>query len=134
MALLAPFTGGVADHGTSMVMGNDYTAWVAHPADHMVVQYDLRGRVVRRFISESDAPRPVAVAVPENRGEVLVGDAATARVLVFDPVGTLRGRLGGRSPGAAASRRWRSVRRACTSWTAARSRWWSWTATAGRWT
>ena len=99
MAPLAPFTGGVADHGTSMVMGNDYTAWVAHPADHMVVQYDLRGRVVRRFISESDAPRPVAVAVPENRGEVLVGDAATARILVFDPVGTLRGRLGGRSTG-----------------------------------
>jgi DNA-binding beta-propeller fold protein YncE len=100
VAALAPFTGGVADHGTSIVLGSDYTAWVALPAEHMVVQYDLRGRAVRRFVSESDAPRPVAVAVPEHRGEVLVGDAATARVLVFDPLGTLRARLGGRNAGA----------------------------------
>ena len=83
-----------------MVMGNDYSAWVAHPADHMVVQYDPRGRVVRRFIDETDAPRPVAVAVPENRSEVLVGDAATARVLVFDPLGTAA-----RRPGRPPSRR-----------------------------
>jgi hypothetical protein len=100
MAAFATFSGGVADHGTSIVLGNDYTAWVALPAEHMVVQYDPRGRIVRRFLSESDAPRPVAVVVPENRVEVLVGDSATGRVLVFDPLGTLRARLGGRREGA----------------------------------
>ena len=99
ISVLAPFSGGVADHGTAIAVGNDYTTWVAHPGDHVVVQYDLRGRVVRRFTSESDAPRPVAVVVPDSRGEVLVGDAATGRVLVFDPLGNLRERLGRREPG-----------------------------------
>jgi DNA-binding beta-propeller fold protein YncE len=99
ISVLAPFSGGVGEHGTSIAVGNDYTAWVAHPGEHMVVQYDLRGRVVRRFINEADAPRPVAVVVPESRVEVLVGDAATARVLAFDPLGTLRERLGRRDPG-----------------------------------
>jgi DNA-binding beta-propeller fold protein YncE len=96
MAPFASFSGSVPDVGTSLVLGNDYSAWVALPAEHVVLQYDPRGRVVRRFGSESDAPRPVAVVVPENRGEILVGDSATSRVLVFDPLGTLRARLGGR--------------------------------------
>ena len=99
ISVFAPFSGSVADHGISIAIGNDYTTWVAHPADHMVVQYDLRGRVVRRYISQTDAQRPVAVVVPENRGEVLIGDAASGRVLAFDPLGTLRERLGRREPG-----------------------------------
>lgn len=95
---LAPFTGGVADHGTSMQLGNDFAVWVALPAEHVVAQYDLRGRLVRRWRDEADVLRPVAVVVPEDRSEVLVGDAATATVVVFDPLGNARGVLGGRKP------------------------------------
>ena len=97
---LAPFTGGVPDHGTAMQLGADFSAWVALPAEHMVVQYDLRGRIVRRWRDDADVPRPVAVVVSEDRGEVLVGDAATATIVVFDPLGNPRGVLGGRRPAA----------------------------------
>ena len=98
---MAPFTtfrGGVADAGASMQLGSDFSAWVALPAERVVVQYDARGRIVRRWANEVDAPRPVAVAVPEDRSRVLVGDSATAQVLVFDPLGQIQGRLGGRQP------------------------------------
>jgi hypothetical protein len=98
VAPFATFTGGGADTGTSLQLGADFSAWVALPAEHMVVQYDPRGRIVRRWIDESDAPRPVAVAVPEDRSEILVGDGATARVIVFDPLGRPLGVLGGRRP------------------------------------
>jgi DNA-binding beta-propeller fold protein YncE len=98
VAPLAPFTGGVPDHGASLQLGEDFSAWVALPAEHMVVQYDLRGRLVRRWRADVDAPRPVAVVVPADRSEVLVGDAATATILVFDPLGHPRGVLGGRRP------------------------------------
>jgi hypothetical protein len=94
----AAFTGSVADHGTSMQIGSDLSTWVALPAEHMVVQYDASGRLVRRWSEQVDAPQPVAVVVPEDRSRVLVGDAATARVLVFDPLGRIQGVLGGRRP------------------------------------
>lgn len=93
---LAPFTGAVAEQGASLQMGNDFSTWVALPAEHMVVQYDLRGRVVRQWRDEAEAARPVAVAVPEGRTEVLVGDGATAQVVVFNPLGRVLRVLGGR--------------------------------------
>jgi hypothetical protein len=97
MAAFAPFTGGSLEQGASLQLGNDLSAWVALPAEHMVVQYDARGREVRRWRDEANAPRPVAVAVPESRSEVLVGDGAGAQVLVFDPLGrTVRQLAGGR--------------------------------------
>lgn len=95
IAPLAPFTGGVADHGASLQLGNDLSAWVALPAERVVVQYDARGRSVRSWRDESNAGRPVAVAVPDDRSEVLVGDAAAARIVVFDPLGRMRRLLGG---------------------------------------
>ncbi|GAB3651629.1 NHL repeat-containing protein [Ramlibacter alkalitolerans] len=100
VAPLTAFTGGVADHGTSMQLGADFMAWVALPAQHAVVQYDLRGRQVRRWSDEFEAPRPVAVAVPEDRSEILVGDSATSRIVVFDPLGRVQRILGGRRPAA----------------------------------
>jgi DNA-binding beta-propeller fold protein YncE len=98
LAPIATLTGSVPDHGVSMQMGNDFTFWVALPADHMVVQYDPRGQVARRWRDDFDAPRPVAVAVPEDRTSVLVADAATARIVVFDPLGRARHVLGGNRP------------------------------------
>ena len=98
MAAFAPFTGSVAEQGASIQLGNDLSAWVALPAEHRVVQYDARGRVVRQWRDEANAARPVAVAVPEHRGDVLIGDAATAQVMVSDPMGRTRDLLGrGRS-------------------------------------
>ena len=94
----APYTGGVPDHGGSLQLGNDFNAWVALPAEHAVVQYDARGRLVRRWMDPTEAPRPVAVAVPEDRSEILVGDGASARVVVFDPLGRALRVLGGRNP------------------------------------
>ena len=96
LGAFAAFGGNVPDHGTSMQLGNDLMLWVALPAEHRVAQYDFRGRLVRRWGDDMDAPRPVAVVVAENRSEVLVGDAATARVVVFDLLGRPLGVLGGR--------------------------------------
>jgi hypothetical protein len=95
MTALAPFTGASAEQGTSLLLGNDLSVWVALPAEHMVVQYDARGRVVRRWRDEANAPRPVALAVPQDRGELLVGDGASAEVIVFDPLGRARRLLAG---------------------------------------
>lgn len=98
MAAFAPFTGSGTEQGASIQLGNDLGAWVALPGEHMVLQFDARGRVVRQWRDEANAARPVAVAVPEHRGEVLIGDGATARVVVFDPMGRTRDLLGrGRS-------------------------------------
>jgi DNA-binding beta-propeller fold protein YncE len=94
MAVFAPFTGAAAEQGASLQLGNDFSAWVALPAEHEVVQYDLRGRLVRRWRDEANATRPVTVAVPDDRSEVLVGDAATARVVIFNPLGRIRELLG----------------------------------------
>ena len=98
LAPFTSFTGSVGEAGASLQLGNDLSAWVALPADHQVVQYDLRGQVVRRFASPADAPRPVSVVVPQDRAEILVGDAATARVVIFDPLGGAREVLGGTRP------------------------------------
>lgn len=98
IAPFTAFTGSVPEAGASLYLGNDFNVWVALPAEQQVVQYDMRGRVVRRWSSRPDAPRPVSVVVPENRAEILVGDAGTARVLVFDPLGAPREVLGGTRP------------------------------------
>lgn len=95
MAPFARFTGAGAEQGASLQIGNELGAWIALPAEHMVVQYDAAGRELRRWQDEANAPRPVAVAVPESRSEVLVGDAATAQVVVFDPLGRTVRLLGG---------------------------------------
>ena len=95
VAAFAQFTSGGIEQGASLQLGNDFSAWIALPADHMVVQYDVRGRVVRRWRDEANAPRPVAVAVPADRADVFVGDAGTAQIVVFDPLGRTRGLLGG---------------------------------------
>lgn len=99
MEAFAPFTGGSPEQGVSLQIGNDLSVWVALPAEHQVVQYDVRGRVVRRFQDQNAAPRPVAVAVPDSRSEVLVADGAGAQVLAFDPLGrSVRLLTKGRSP------------------------------------
>ena len=98
IAPFTPFTGFGPEQGTSMVIGNDFSVWVALPATHAVVQYNLRGQPVRRWVSELDAPRPVAVVVPEDRSQVLIGDGSSPHVLVFDPLGLPRHVLGGNHP------------------------------------
>lgn len=95
MAPFARFTGAGVEQGASLQIGNELGAWIALPAEHMVVQYDAAGRELRRWHDEANAPRPVAVAVPESRSEVLVGDGATAQVVVFDPLGRAVRLLGG---------------------------------------
>lgn len=98
MARLAPFAGPGSEAGTSLQLGTDMSVWVALPAAHEVVQYDARGQLVRRWRDEANAIRPVAVAVPEDRSEILVGDGATASVLVFDPLGRTKRQLWDQRP------------------------------------
>lgn len=95
MAPFAAFTGGSAGHGASLHVASDLSVWVALPAEHQVVEYDARGRLVRRFMDDASAPRPVAVVVSDSRAEVFVGDGATAQVAVFDPLGRAVRVLGG---------------------------------------
>ena len=92
---LVAFTGSVPDHGASLQLGDDLSAWVALPAEHAVVQVDYRGRIVRRWRDDANASRPVAVALPDDRGELRVGDAATSKVVIFDSLGRARRLLGG---------------------------------------
>jgi hypothetical protein len=100
MATFVPFSGSANGAGTSLQLDNDLSTWVALPAEHVVVKYDAIGREVQRWRDEANAPRPVAVAVPEHRGELLVGDATTAQVVVFDRLGRVRRVLGGGRVGA----------------------------------
>lgn len=93
MAAFAPFSGAGAQ-GASMHIGADFHVWVALPAEHMVVQYDPSGRVVSRWRDEVLISRPVAVAVPEERGVVLIGDGASTEVVAFDPLGRAMRKLG----------------------------------------
>lgn len=97
MSRFAPYGGGTADVGASLQVGTDLSVWIALPAEHEVVQYDVRGRLLRRWRDDANIPRPVAVAVPESRSEVLVGDGATAQVAVFNPLGRPVRLLGGGS-------------------------------------
>lgn len=98
MAVFAPFSGAGAEQGASLQLAQDFSTWIALPAEHVVLQYDAGGRVVRSWRDEINAARPVAVALADGRGELLVGDAATAHVVVFDPLGRSRRLLGrGRS-------------------------------------
>lgn len=87
MAAFAPFSGAGAQQGASLHIGADFHVWVALPSEHMVVQYDPAGRMVRRWQDDVLISRPVAVAVPEDRGVVLVGDGASTEVVAFDPLG-----------------------------------------------
>lgn len=99
MTPLAPFTGAAAEYGGSLQLGADLALWVALPAEHEVVQYDVRGRLVRRWRDEANVPRPVAVAVPDDRSEVLIADGAGARIVAFDPLGRTLALLGTGTPG-----------------------------------
>jgi sugar lactone lactonase YvrE len=94
MAAFAPYSASGAEQGASLQIGDDFSVWVALPAERRVVQYDPRGRLVRQWRDEADAMRPVAVAVPPDRSEVLVADSANAQVVVFDPLGRAQRLLG----------------------------------------
>jgi sugar lactone lactonase YvrE len=96
MLAFAPLASRAAEASVSMQLGSDFAAWVALPAEGAVLQHDHRGRLLRRWVNEMDIPRPVAVAVPEDRSRVLIGDGASARIVVFDPLGRPQGVLGGR--------------------------------------
>jgi streptogramin lyase len=87
LAPFAPFSGSGTQQGASLQIGPDFTAWVALPAEGAVVQYDARGREVRRWRNDIEVPRPVAMAVPDNRSEIVVAEATLARIVQFDPSG-----------------------------------------------
>lgn len=87
MSPFAPFTGWGGEQGASLAIGSDFSVWAALPAEHAVVQYDARGRELRRWRDDLAAPRPVAVAPTEDRSELLVADGASARIAVFDRLG-----------------------------------------------
>lgn len=94
MAAFAPFTGAGPEQGASLHIGADFHAWAALPAEHRVVEYDLGGRTIRSWRDDFHIPRPVAIAVPEDRSVVLIGDSASAQIVVFDPMGRALRKLG----------------------------------------
>lgn len=94
----APFTGASAQYGGSLQLGNDLAVWVALPGEHEVVQFDVRGQLVRRWRDDANVPQPVAVAVPDDRSEVLVADGASGRIAAYNPLGGLIALLGPATP------------------------------------
>lgn len=94
MRAFAPFTGMPMESGASLQLGEDFSTWVALPSEHRVVQYDARGRLVRQWSDEISAARPVAVAVPPDRSEIVVADAMSSRIVTFDRLGLMQRRLG----------------------------------------
>lgn len=89
MAPFVPFSGSGVEQGASMQLGSDLSLWLALPGERAVAHYDARGRELRRWRSDIDAARPVAIAVPEDRSELLVADSASARIAVFEPLGAV---------------------------------------------
>lgn len=100
MTAFAPFSGTAAEQGTSVHIGADFHVWIALAAEHMVLEYDSRGRVTGRWRDDVLISRPVAVAVPDDRSQVLIGDGASAQVVAFGTLGRPLRNLGGDRAGA----------------------------------
>lgn len=72
---------------TDLALDRALSLYLADPAASQVLQYDLTGRVEQIYRNATELPQPITVAVDDGRGEVLVGDQLSARILVFNRLG-----------------------------------------------
>lgn len=75
------------DGSTRLFVDRANSLYVSDERRGEVTQYDLDGRPVRVFGQSGSLSRPVAVWVDDARGEILVGDAGSAAVVVFNTAG-----------------------------------------------
>lgn len=68
--------------------------YLADPLAGRVIRFDIDGRPLQTFQSTSELPRPVAVVVDDNRGEVFAADQLTSRILVFNRGGLVTRAIG----------------------------------------
>lgn len=74
---------------TSLAVAADLSVYVADPGTQTVLHFSRDGRLMQTFANARELARPVAVAVDEASGEVLVADAMYNQVVVFNSLGRL---------------------------------------------
>ncbi len=85
----------------------DRSVYVAEPSAGRVLQIGPRGTLLHTFSNAANLARPVAVAVDEVRGWVLIADGLYNHILVFNHLGGLTGVI---VPRDSASHRLRDIR------------------------
>ena len=79
---------------TRLYVDRALSLYVVDPAAAEVVQYDIDGRPLQTFRNSTELPRPVAAVVDDGRGEILIGDRLSARILVFNRGGLVAQAIG----------------------------------------
>jgi hypothetical protein len=69
---------------TRLYVDRALSLYVTDPVGAEVVQYDIDGRPLQSFRNSTELTRPAAAVVDDARGEILVGDRLSARILVFN--------------------------------------------------
>lgn len=78
-----------ANNGTSLAVASDLSLYVADPGTQTILHFSWDGRLLQTFGNARELARPVAVAVDEVNGEVLVADGLYNQVTVFNSLGRL---------------------------------------------
>lgn len=73
--------------GVRLAAGADFSLYVLDPTRRRVVRLGRDGRMLTAFADEQNLGRPVAFAVDEARGQVLVADALYRQLVAFHPLG-----------------------------------------------
>ena len=68
--------------------------YLTNPAVASVTQYDLDGRMLQTFASQSVLAEPVGLAVSDRDGSLYVADGLSARVVVFNAQGAVERIIG----------------------------------------
>jgi len=73
--------------GTKLHVARDFTLYVLDPARQQVLHYARDGRLINTIRDASALNQPVAMAVDEARGIVMVADGLHNNVVAFHPTG-----------------------------------------------
>ncbi len=74
---------------TRLFVDRALSLYVVEPSERRVVQYDLDGREVQRFEDRVALPTPAAAVVDDGRSEILIADRTSARIVVFNRLGSI---------------------------------------------
>lgn len=76
-----------AAFGTRFVVGADFSLYVLDQPRHRVLRFGRNGELLATYADSQNLVQPVALAVDDARGEVLVADQLYRHLVVFHPLG-----------------------------------------------
>lgn len=72
---------------TRIAVGYDFSLYVLDPPHRRVLRLSRDGRLLATYADSANLARPVAVAVDDTRGEVVVADQVFNHLVAFHPLG-----------------------------------------------